>query len=370
MAEKTKAIQQIEKLLTDAFAEVGPRIRQELLTAYRGEADLDFKYLLEAAQDVVRRPDRKRIEYARYYSYDKDAAFDEWRKGLGGREPASEDYKTIPPDHMINWGDIRRWARFLRVDYREADQRAKDSYEGARDSFVAKNLFKIGTVLEGRTDLVDASTSFRYRRGVFVGTLSVKLSDASFTASLSLKYVIRTIPRVTPYYQYPLLFTGAVVRGREYGNPSEEELRVLLGGKPRAALEAQKAAQIAAEGWCKMSGKHLPESLAKGVGRVMSPYVTCPACGATVSAQHYKFRKHKTPEAEEAERARKLVAAGYCPKSKERMGAELFAALKTKYPTHIPYDVKVTCEHCGAVVKTDASERRAIYQKHKPPKKR
>jgi DNA-directed RNA polymerase subunit N (RpoN/RPB10) len=348
------AIQRISKLLADAFLQHGEKIRQELIESYRAGALSRYEAFIAASQrglmGRIYGTGRGSFDgWHHYTSYDKEAAYEEWHSRHP--QPGDAAYKTIPPDHISTWEEVRRWAQYLSVDYREAQSNANQSYEDARDGFVTKNVQKLGAVLGGRTDLVDAEVRFRWSRGVFAGNMDVALSDAKFSAELGLKYVVRHIPRTTPYFQYPLLFTSATVKGASHFSPSEDELRVLLGGKSAKVLESQRAAEEAAQGLCPMSGQHVPQAVMAPIARRMSPYVKCPACGAVVSAQHWKYKKHKTPGAERAGVAQKLETAGYCAMSREKMPAHLVAAMG---PVEMYKDPKGPCEACGQQVRLDA----------------
>jgi hypothetical protein len=350
--EENPALQRIADMLTKAFDEIGDRIRRELVDAYRDYAKQRFEHFIETAKtrsgeicprDVQRRGPAEFDDLHRY------AAFD--RKGAGD-----------PYGNLDTWEKIRPLLKFYSLTYKYADEEANTAYESARDSFVYKNLGKMRTVLGKRTDLKNAVIKFAYTRGVFEGNLQVYLEGVYIRAEISLKYVIRRIPNVTPYFQYPLVFTEAEVDGKRYARPSEEELRVLLSGISTAKAKELEAAELASEGWCPTSGTMVPEPLMRGQWNRMSPWVKCPTCGSGVSAQHGKFRKHKTPEAEKAERGKKLVAEGYCPMSKEKIDPKILAPF-TAPDGYISYDVKVACEGCGQTVKIDSTARR--YQKHK-----
>ena len=225
---------------------------------------------------------------------------------------------------------------------------------------------------------------FDWRGNYFKGNLQVYLEGAYFRGDVDIKYVVRTIPNVTPYFQYPLVFVEAEVDGKHYARPSEDELRVLLGATKSAAEEKKEAAVAA--GVCPMSGQHVPEALLKGLYNRMSVYVKCPGCGSVVSVQKgtWKFRNHKTPGAERAGAATKLETAGYCRMSREKVSP---ATIATIGPVSGYGDPKVACESCGQLTRLDARKdpifegvpeggyathsrvTSAVYYKHKLPVK-
>lgn len=352
-------------MLADAFKGVSEKILSELTDAYRAEADRRFQDFIVGLSTPSL---TGRIGYDRTKRGGIDKRFFGWRRSVHVEPPPEGRYERSVED----WDDARRAHSQgrLSVSYVAADNDAKDQYETARDNFVVKNTQKIANVLGARSDLKDATTTFRFNRGVFEGSLAVVLSDARFRGEVSLKYVIRTIPNVTPYFQYPLVFTHATVGSAEYNRPSEEELRIALGATKTVAEEKREAE--AGAGFCPMGGQGISAELYAPVARMMMPYVRCPACGSSVSAQRGVFRKHLTPEAEKRERGQKLLAAGYCPQSKERVAGHLI-------PPGNSYDAKIACESCGQQVKIEISRpspdwskggaltgtTRATYQKHK-----
>lgn len=197
--------------------------------------------------------------------------------------------KEMPPTYLTSWEDLKRWVDCLQLDYDHADEQAKMAFEHARDAFIRKNVDKVRNVLEARTEISKAVVQFGFTRGVFAGSIQIKLPDGSFEAEIGLKYVIRTIPHVTPYFQYPLNFTTATVAGKTKARPSEEELRILLGGKPALS----PAEQLAAKGYCPQSGREIKYSADTAwIQNRMSPYMSCPVCKQTVSVRNYKWRSH------------------------------------------------------------------------------
>jgi hypothetical protein len=347
------AIQRISKLLADAFLEHGEKIRQELLAMYRAGALHGHEAFIAASArpDLTGRIHTGRGHYDNWHratKYDRQAAYAEW--SAAHPHPTDADYKTMPPDHIDRWEEVRRFAQYLSVDYRQAEQGANEAYENARDSFVTKNIQKIGNVLGARTELVTAEVRCRWKSGVFEGGMDVVLPDAKFSAEVGLKYVVRHIPRTTPYFQYPMLFVSATVKGVSHFAPSEDELRVLLGAKKTAAEERREAE--AGAGICPMSGGPVPDALWAPVARRVTPYVKCPACGAVVSASRATFRKHKTPGAERAGAAKKLETAGYCAMSREKVPANIISAMGPVEPYKDP---KALCESCGQQVRLDSN---------------
>lgn len=293
--EENPAVQEIANLLASRFNAVEPKVHGELQAAYRGYAKTRHEALLKASDNLENtghiggwRGD----QWSGWYNstrYQKEKAMKAWRAKWPGGSVPDRAYKDMPPDHMSTWEDLRQWGDFLKLDYEHADHQAKIAFESARDAFILKNVEKVRNVLEARTQLEKAVVQFGFRNNVFTGSIEVQFLDGSFEAELGLKYVIRTIPHVTPYFQYPLNFTTATVAGKTTARPSEEGLRLLLGGKPRLSPEAE----LAEKGFCPQSGKMIPCSAENGwISTRMSPYMGCPVCKQTVSVRKYKWRAH------------------------------------------------------------------------------
>lgn len=339
----------IKAALAAAFAKIQDELLTRLRKAYRDELDRNCAKLFTASQDPSRKGkifDRFKIgrEVAAFYGYRDWIVFD--------TEAARKSSAKVPYNGIETWEDLRAMMRFITPSYRTADAAAQRSYENARDSFIGKNETKFENVLGHREDVQDVEVAFGFHRGVFEGTLKVMLSNATLLASLSLKFVVRHIPNVTPYYQYPLVFSSCTVDGKKYAAPSEEELRILLGGGTREQVEAQKRAAAAAAGFCPMGGMSIPS----GVTREPR-YLNCPSCGAYTSIQNWKFRKHKTPAAEKKSAAAKLTESGYCPMSREKVPADVIASIG---PVEGYKDPKARCQACGQQVRID-SERDWIW---------
>jgi hypothetical protein len=366
--KRNPALKRIAEMLENAFNGVGEKIRGDLLKAYRKHAKGaydNFIRHIETESGEIPRDRHGRQQFADWYRF------------------ANYSGGSHRPFHF--WEDLREVLGNFSLTYKYADEDANRSYEHARDSFVYKNLGKMDEVLGKRSDLKNAVLRFDWRSGAFEGNVQIYLEGAYFRGEVSIKYVIRTIPRVTPYFQYPLVFTEAEVGGKLYARPSEQELRNLLSGKSSEQHEKEKAAQAAAEGWCPMSGQE-----AKGV-KVRygsTAYVACPSCKATVAVQHYKYRKHKTKAVEKAAEVRKLEDAGYCRMSGQPAPyplIEKFVRPHTVWPggreeIHYSFEIfdgmgkyrKILCEACGQNVVVGDSrdglkpeEVRAIYRKHK-----
>ena len=372
LKEKNPAVQRIADMLVKAFEEIGEKIREDLLKAYRGHARSAFRAFMDAIATrtgPIKRDSYGRQEYRGWYDYATLRKSDRYEPSF---DPTTwEEYKAV--------------ASRFEVSYIEADKRANESYENARDSFVHKNLGKIRNVLGSRADLKNAVVKFDWRNGYFKGNLQVYLEGAYFRGDVDIKYVIRTIPRVTPYFQYPLLFVEAEVGGKRYASPSEDELRVLLGGPSKEkAVEIQKV-EAAAEGWCPMSGQ---SAVGVKVGYGSTTYVKCPGCKATVAVQHYKYRKHKTPKALKDEEVQKLVSGGSCPMSNQLAPLSAFESLLRKHTVWpagketIEFSVslfdgngkyrKIPCSTCGQTVQIGRDygalkpeDVRVYYRKHK-----
>jgi hypothetical protein len=337
--EKNPAMLRIIRMFEDAFNSIGEKIRKDLLKAYREHARDAFDAFMTAAgtKDGEISPRGERLpEFKGWSHYVKIN-----REGLAG------SYSAYPH----TWVEIRSLKGRLSVDYEEAEENANYSYENARDSFVHKNIGKISNVLGARQDLKNAVIKFDWRGNYFKGNLQVYLEGAYFRGDVDIKYVIRRIPNVTPYFQYPLVFVEAEVAGKHYARPSEDELRILLGATKSAAEEKREAATAA--GICPMSGQPVPEALLKGLYNRLMVYVRCPSCKAVASVVKgsWKFRNHKTPGAERAGAAQKLETAGYCGMSRTKVPAEIVAAMGPVEPYKDP---KAPCPSCKQQVRLDA----------------
>jgi hypothetical protein len=327
--KRNPALKRIAEMLENAFNGVGEKIRGDLLKAYRENAKDAYDHFIktiETSSGEIPRNRYGRQQFADWYRYANYSG--------GSHKP----FKF--------WEDMREVLANFSLTYKYADEDANRSYENARDSFVYKNLGKMDEVLGKRSDLKNAVLRFDWRNGAFEGNVQIYLEGAYFRGEVSIKYVIRTIPRVTPYFQYPLVFTEAEVGGKHYARPSEQELRNLLSGKTDAQHAAEKAAEAAAAGWCPMSGQSIPS----GVKREPR-YLHCPSCGAFTSVQNWKFRKHKTQTAQKADVATKLTSSGYCPMARQKVPAEIVAAMGPVEPYKDP---KGFCPGCKQQVRLDA----------------
>lgn len=328
--KRNPALKRIAEMLENAFNGVGEKIRGDLRKAYRGHAKGAYDNFIEHIE--TKSGEIPRDRYGRQQ-------FGDWYRF------ANYSGGSHKPFHF--WEDMREVLANFSLTYKYADEDANRSYEHARDSFVYKNLGKMDEVLGKRSDLKNAVLRFDWRGGAFEGNVQIYLEGAYFRGEVSIKYVIRTIPRVTPYFQYPLVFTEAEIGGKHYARPSEQELRNLLSGKTDAQHAAEKAAEAAAAGYCPMSGKSVPSSAQK-VGR----YRGCPSCGTLlVPTSNWIFPKHKTKAAQKASAAEKLTEAGYCPMSRQKVPAEIVAAMGPVEPYKDP---KAPCPSCKQQVRLDA----------------
>jgi len=293
--EENPAVQEIANLLADRFNAVEPKIHGELQAAYRDYAKRNHKAILEASKNRENkgyisgsRGDRW-MGWHQNTKFKHEKAMKEWRAKWPGDSIPDRAYKEMPPNDVSTWEELRAWSSFMKLDYEHADEQARSAFEDARDAFIRKNVDKVRNVLEARKEIVKAVVQFGFRSRVFTGSIEIQLPDGSFEAELGLKYVIRTIPHVTPYFQYPLNFTTATVGGKTKARPSEEELRILLGGKPPLSREQE----LLAKGFCLQSGKEIPYSPETAwITNRMSPYMECPLCKQTVSVRNHKWRAH------------------------------------------------------------------------------
>ena len=296
--ESNPAVQEIANLLAERFNAVEPKIHGELQAAYRDYAKRNHEAILEASKNLENkgyisgsRGDRW-MGWYQNTKFQREKAMKEWRAKWPGDSVPDRAYKEMPPNDVSTWEELRAWSSFMKLDYEHADEQAKRAFESARDAFIHKNVGKVRNVLEARKEIAKAIVQFGFRSNVFTGSIEIQLPDGSFEAEIGLKYVIRTIPYVTPYFQYPLNFTTATVGGKIKARPSEEELRLLLGGKPRMSREEE----LAAKGCCLMSGREIKYSKETAwIQNRMSPYMNCPDCGQTVSVRNFKWRTHLKP---------------------------------------------------------------------------
>jgi hypothetical protein len=339
--EKNPAMLRIIRMLEDAFNSIGEKIRTDLLKAYRAHAKESYDEFVKAMKTSVGEITPRGERFPKFKNWHDYVAIDTKRAQQAG----------IYTSYVSTWMQVKQLYAFVSVDYSKAEEQANYSYERARDSFVYKNIGKLANVLGARQDLKNAVIRFDWRGNYFKGNIQVYLEGAYFRGDVDIKYVIRRIPNVTPYFQYPLVFVEADVNGTHYPRPSEEELRILLGATKSAAEEKRELA--AAAGICPMSGQSVPDSLLKGLYNRMAVYVRCPGCGAVASVvkDTWKFRSHKTPGAERAGAAAKLETAGYCPKSREKVSP---ATIATIGPVSGYSDPKVVCEGCGQMTRLDA----------------
>jgi hypothetical protein len=344
--EKNPAVQRIADMLVKSFDEIGEKIRADLLKAYRENADHWHKKFLEAAQTLTG-PIVPRDDYGRR----TPSWYADWYRHTELVKKKTEYYT---PD-VRNWEDVRKLKGQFRVTYKYADERANESYENARDSFVHKNLDKLREVMGDRTDLKSAVIKFDWvNRSYFRGNLQVYLEGANFRGDVDVKYVVRTIPRVTPYFQYPLVFVEAEIGGKLLARPSEEELRQALGGGTKEQYAAKKEAEKLAAGFCPGGGKQVDSKVWRQIYNRMSKWTTCPDCGqgASVSSGG-KFLQHKTKAAVKLSAAQKLTEAGYCPMSKEKVPAEIIAQLG---PVDGYKDPKGLCPACKQQIRMQAEK--------------
>lgn len=346
LKEKNPAVQRIADMLVKAFDEIGEKIRKELKDAYRhyaAEQFLSFTKAIKMKTGPLQRNARTGHE-----------EYSGWHRYAELKQSSHSPFRT--------WEDYKKVAHLFERTYKYADQDADDAYERARDSFVHKNLDKIREVLGKRTDLKNALIKFDWRGSYFKGNLQVYLEGAYFKGDVDIKYVVRTTPRVTPYFQYPLLFVEAEIGGKLYRGPSEMELRNLLSGKTDEEHAKEKAAQAVAEGWCKGSGQFAPSS-----GRTAGRYRECPHCKQLFPPTgRGLFAKHKTREAVKASAADKLMEAGYCSMSRQKVQAEIVAAMGPVEPYKDP---KAFCPACKQQVRLDARKEWIRVSDHEYPTK-
>ena len=338
---KGTAIEGVRDFLDQIMNQITPKLHSELQASYRKAADARFNRIMQAAQEhpEYQKRFRGRIGYG-----DEQRQFQGWRTYTHISKEDKErmlgyDWKEIEWKHLVEYPEL------FSVSYREADADAKRAVDSARDSFVWKNTAKFAKILGDRKDLRDIKGTVKWTRGVFAGNLEVHLSNAKIFSKVSLKYVVRTVPRVTPYYQYPLLFTRAIVKGKTYKAPSETELQKLLGQKVLSPKE-----ELTKEGWCPGSGGSSVPGTAKF--RYVGSTGQCPSCKERVSITSTgTIRKHKTEAAREAEAAKKLEEKGYCAMSRQPVPQEIIAQIG---PVDGYKDPKAPCPRCGQKVRLDS----------------
>ena len=373
-----KAMGRVAEMLENAFNGVGEKIRADLLKGYREYAEDRFKNFIEKI-----RTKSGPIKHDRYGRSEIRG----WHEFAEYTDKSSRSWRE-----WTTWDELRAVIGNFSLSYEKADKDANYAYENARDSFVYKNLGKLAEVMGKRDDLDHGVLRFDWKNGAFEGNVQIYLKDKSyFRGEVSIKYVIRTIPRVTPYFQYPLVFTEAEVGGKNYPRPSEEELRNLLSGKSSEQHEQEKKAAFIAAGFCSGGGKQVDSKVWSQIYMRMSKYAKCPDCGQTVSCPTGKFRQHKTAEFEKQAAAKKLTDAGYCEMSGNRAPYELISTMIRSHKVYpagkevTEYDFslfgpdgkyrKLQCPSCRNIVPIkDArgalrpEDVRAIFQKHKVKK--
>lgn len=373
MVTLTNTMSSVKVALEAAVAKIEPTLRPILIKAYRGHADGRLAEVFAQAGDpeVGPQPTHK-DEFGSYRHWTGD--WHRWmkvNKAVVGRLVKQKKVASEYDFHRVTWGLIYKYPEAFEVTYSYADADANRAFENARDSFVDKNFEKFRFVMGHRDDLSGIEINIGFVSGVFEGGVRVTLSDASFLCSIGLKYVLRTIPNVTPYYQYPLLFVEVTVGGAKHRAPSEVEVRDILGGgPPKTMAEAQEE-----KGLCPGSGMSIREDdevYKRSRGR-MSPYGKCPVCGEVVSAQHYKYRAHKTKGAQRSE----MLAKGFCEMSGQPIPKEVsdtaiaLAVKKDKFyggrfilEKPFGYETRFPCTVCGWKGGSDSSKV-GIYKKHK-----
>jgi hypothetical protein len=331
--DQNPALKRIRDMFERAFNDVGEKIRADLKKAYENYATMRFDKFLVTVPKKSGPIERVSSRFGRTWEFDD---YGEWSKYTDGSH-----------SHFQTWEDIQKVLHHFKLDLTRAREKADAAYEHARDSFVYKNLGKMQEVLGKRSDLKNGVVRFDWRHNYFKGNVQIYLDDAYFRGDLDIKYVVRTIPNVTPYFQYPLVFVEADVKGQHYARPSEKQLRNLLSGKTDAEHAAEKVAEAAAAGYCPMSGRSVPEKTEK-VGR----YRACPTCKTLlVPTSNWILPKHKTKEAVKKDAAAKLVDAGYCPMSRQKVPAEIVATIG---PVDGYKDPKAPCPACKQQVRLDA----------------
>jgi len=347
--QMTSALKRIADMFVEAFVQVGPRIHKELKDQYRDWARQQFDAFVEAVKTRTGPFETVDSRGRRHTPFEHR---DEWQ-AVNKEAQKRFGYKRIE-----TWEDWKQLRPF-ELTYKIVDQKAEEAYERARDSFVFKNLDKMREILGKRSDLKNAVTKFDLRRGALSGNVQLYLENAYIRADVGLKYVVRTIPNLTPYFQYPLIFVEADIDGKHYARPSEQELRNLLSGKTDEQHAAEKAAEQLAAGFCSGTGKPVPPAVWKQIYMRMSKWATCPDCGQGVSCTHGKFMKHKTKAAVKLSAAQKLIESGYCSMSKEKVPAEVIAQIG---PVDGYKDPKGFCPGCKQQVRMQA-EREWIRDK-------
>jgi hypothetical protein len=364
---------QIELALENALAEIEPELHAQLQAAYREQVDKRFAWLLESAADPSKRMTPKRDKWEakhRPFNPDKIYVGDDWRwhkdvsfdveasREFYPSDDSSGHFRTPAPefDHIFRgalWSTLIAHPELYSVTYEHADATAKEHLDNAHASFVSKNLQKLMFVIGDRKDFEEIAIRVGYSQGAFEGTVDLRLSDTEIHADLGLKYVLRTIPNLTPYWQYPLVFTHVVVRGEavernSFGIIPEEDVRKAVAGK-RAPTKGEEAVK---KGLCSMSGAFAPEGT-KLVRYGMSAYARCPECGENATVKNGKFRAHKTPETLRAE----LLAKGFCEMSDMPVPSD---AARGKFSD------ERTCPVCGRSVGVTSSGK---FRQHKGKRK-
>lgn len=332
--DQNPALKRIKDMFERSFNDVGEKIRADLKKAYEDYAKRRFNEFVSTVPKRSGPIERVASRFGRTWEFDD---YGEWSAYTDGSHSFFRD-----------WEDIQKVLHYFKLDLKRAREKADSAYEHARDSFVYKNLGKMQEVFGKRSDLKNGVVRFDWRGNYFKGNVQIYLEDGSyFRGDLDIKYVVRTIPNVTPYFQYPLVFVEADVKGKHYARPSEQELRNLLSGKTDEEHAAEKKAEAAAAGYCPMSGQWPPEK-AERVGR----YRVCPSCKQTLAVSSIgRFMKHKTREAVKKEAAVKLTESGYCPMSRQKVPAEIVAAMP---PVEGYKDPKALCPSCNQQVRLDA----------------
>lgn len=333
----------IRQALTKSFSDVEVELKAQLKKIYRSYVDRKFEEFMKDVNDPS-------VTGRIVEGFSRRSRHGDWGEWVSIDSEEQRKCGLIVGASMSWWDDLRKCPKMIKKSYVQADRESLENYANARDSYIEKNLGKLVNVLSGRSDIQVVLADFAFNRGVFAGKVYVSLKNGDeITAHVSLKYVVRYIPKVTPYYQYPLLFYKAIVGKRTLTSPSEEELREAFSGTSKEKFEEKKATQALAEGWCPMSGQPSPKN-AKTYhpGRGMTK---CPSCGVLATIMNWKFRKHKTQAAQKTEVATKLSESGYCPMSKQKIPDDVIAMTG---PVDGYGSTKILCQTCNQYVRTDS----------------
>lgn len=248
----------LEKKLSDAVAVHAPRLEAELIQGYKDHA----RHVTQLITDLTRQHTQGKV-------YLSSSSFDPTSRRF---ESLCKEGLTTPRASIYGISELKVVPDY-KPDFAAAEKRGHAAFVEARDLFISKTTGKILDVLGKRDDVAEVDIRVTVSRGLLSGVIGVRLRDHSeFVAAVEMKYVLRTVPNLTPYWQYPLVFTQALIKGTVVNRPSELELYQALGNTGRSLPSETKLEQNREEKRNDKQKKKLIEELLKQIDRADKTY--------------------------------------------------------------------------------------------------